>query len=175
VRWAAGAEDTLSKPVRVSRPATPEAAEYARLVEEWMKDPSYAKACTQKVDISKLPRYRSLGELLAAGAARVGRTVPEKSTPSQRCVVIEVAPWTLKWKLRERVLDGLPRFGDEALHRFGHDTRRCALLADTHPPASRTPLWIPGDRRVTKATRGVGDSWFLLLEWVEETGHAAPD
>lgn len=76
-RWSAGTDGAaLTKPVRVGRPATPEAAEMQRLVDEWTKDPVYATACTEKVDISNLKRYRSLGELLAAGAARAAPVLP---------------------------------------------------------------------------------------------------
>lgn len=76
-RWASGADDAaLTKPVRVGRPATPEGVELEQLVAEWMQDPAYRRAATERVDINKLTRYGSLGELLAAGAARAGRAVP---------------------------------------------------------------------------------------------------
>ena len=75
-RWAAGDEAALGKAVKASRPATPDAAETERLHQKWMQEnPRYARACTETADTSKLPRYRTLGELLAAGALRRGRTV----------------------------------------------------------------------------------------------------
>jgi hypothetical protein len=75
-RWASGANDQLLRaPVRMSRPATPDAEEAERLHEKWMREnPAYARACTEKA-VSTGPRYRSLGELLAATAAREGRQV----------------------------------------------------------------------------------------------------
>jgi hypothetical protein len=72
-RWGRGDDGAVAKPVKVGRPTTPEAAELERFVAEWMKDPAYRKAATERVDITKLTRYRSLGELLAAGAAKAGR------------------------------------------------------------------------------------------------------
>ena len=79
-RWGEGDDAALSKPVKVGRPSTPEAAEMERLHEQWMREnPAYAKACTEKVDVTKLKRYRSLAELFAADAAREGRVVPAEA------------------------------------------------------------------------------------------------
>ncbi len=76
-RWADGADDDVLKaPVRRSTPTNLNAEEAERLAAEWMNDPAYARAATERVDIATLPRYRSLGELLAAEAARAGRTIP---------------------------------------------------------------------------------------------------
>jgi len=76
-RWVAGDEADLAAPVRHPRPVGPDAEEAERLHQKWMaEDPKYARACTEKVDPSNLPRYRSLGELFAADAAKAGRTLP---------------------------------------------------------------------------------------------------
>lgn len=75
-RWAAGDEEALAKPVRFGRPKTPEAEESRRLHERAMEtNEAYRRAASEKVDPSKLVRYRSFAQLLAAGAAREGRKV----------------------------------------------------------------------------------------------------
>jgi hypothetical protein len=87
-RWADGVDDaSIAKPVKVGRPVTPDAAEMDRLVAQWMSDPAYAKAATERVEVEKLPRYRSLGELLAAGAAREGRKVSPELVAEADAVV----------------------------------------------------------------------------------------
>jgi hypothetical protein len=77
-RWADGADvHVLKAPVHMARPTAPNADEAERLHRKWMQEnPAYARACTEPVDISKLTRYRSVGELLAATAVRESRPVP---------------------------------------------------------------------------------------------------
>jgi hypothetical protein len=76
-RWAEGDEVALTRPVKIGRAATPDAAETERLHQHWMAtNEAYRRACTEKVDSSKLPRYRSLGELLRADAMKAGKVVP---------------------------------------------------------------------------------------------------
>ncbi len=76
-RWVSGDQPALDAPVRCVRPAGPDSDEAARLHEKWKReDPAYARAATERVDITTLPRYRSFGELLAADAAKAGRTIP---------------------------------------------------------------------------------------------------
>jgi hypothetical protein len=74
-RWSAGADEAaLAKPVKFGRPATPDAEEVERLHEHLMgTSERYRRAATERVVPTKT--YRSLGELLAARAAREGRAV----------------------------------------------------------------------------------------------------
>ena len=79
-RWAVGDDASIAKPVKVGRPATPEAAEAKRLHQHWMAtDDGYRRACTEPVDITKLVRFRSPGELFAAHVPREGRTVTREA------------------------------------------------------------------------------------------------
>lgn len=74
-RWAAGDEAAISKPVRLGRPATPEAAEAERLHQQWMRENElYRRACTEQI-VPDGPTYRTAAELFAATAAREGRRV----------------------------------------------------------------------------------------------------
>ena len=75
-RWSAEADDTALTNAVKARPATPEAAEMDRWHEHQMAtNESYRRAATEKVDPTKLKWHRSLGELLAAGAAHEDRPV----------------------------------------------------------------------------------------------------
>jgi len=82
-RWSDGDEGAVTAPVRKARlvQAPPEPgtarAEYIAFSERWDREnPELAKKAAAPVDITKLKRYRSFGELLAADAARAGRVIP---------------------------------------------------------------------------------------------------
>jgi hypothetical protein len=82
-RWGDGDDTGLTAPMRkpklVQMPPEPgsERARFLALSAEWdRQDPELAKRLAEKVDISKLTRYPSLGALLAAGAAKAGRVMP---------------------------------------------------------------------------------------------------
>jgi hypothetical protein len=91
-RWSAGDDGALTAPIRkpkyVQPPPEPgsERAHYLATVEAWEREhPDLAAKGREKVDISKLPRYRSLGELLAADAAKAGRRLsPEERTALEK-------------------------------------------------------------------------------------------
>lgn len=76
-RWAAGDDAaSIPRPVRLPRPATPEAAEAQRLHEKWMRENElYRRACTEQIAPDG-PTYKSAAELFAATAPREGRRVP---------------------------------------------------------------------------------------------------
>lgn len=81
-RWSAGDEAAVTAPVRKPRYVQPppepgsERTHFIAVCEQWDKEhPDLAKKAAAPVDISKVPRYRSLGELLRADAVKAGREV----------------------------------------------------------------------------------------------------
>src|SRR5580692_11758532 len=79
-RWGEGDDTSVTAPVRrpkvvqVPRDPSSERAQYLAWSERWAREnPEAAAKVAEKIDPSKLPRYGSLGELLAADASRKGR------------------------------------------------------------------------------------------------------